>query len=134
MKKIFIGLIFLSFLFIVDQSFVSGDLPALTQQAFIECQAQRGTNTPPLPFHYDGCTLWPNGTWVECCAEHDSAYWCGGSAGDRLKADVALGICVNAKVPRIGSLMQRTVRVTGVPWMPWNVRWGFGWKYGKGYK
>jgi hypothetical protein len=38
----------------------------------------RKTWEPPLPpneFKSDGCSLWPDSEWVDCCVEHDVNYW-----------------------------------------------------------
>jgi len=122
------------FLVVVDQSFSSDDFLSLEQEASEKCVAKRGTDQPPLQFRYDGCSLWPNGNWVACCAAHDATYWCGGSLEDRFNADTILKTCVNSKTPLVGSLMYYGVRIAGTPWFPWSVRWGFGWEFGKGYK
>lgn len=39
----------------------------------------------------DGCTLWPNGDWVQCCDAHDWAY---AQGVDKIQADLALAQCV----------------------------------------
>jgi len=38
--------------------------------------------------------MWPDDGWVACCVEHDIAYWCGGSADDRWRADNELLLCI----------------------------------------
>ena len=92
-------------------------------------------------FTSDGCSLFPDGsirysaTWCDCCLEHDIAYWQGGSKEDRLRADKTLRACV---IKRTGSktlaaMMYEGVRAGGHPAFPTWYRWGYGWKYGKGY-
>ena len=54
------------------------------------------------PFTSDGCSAFPDGTpsqktlWLECCYEHDYAYWKGGTREERAEADQALRACVEA--------------------------------------
>ena len=90
----------------------------------------------------DGCSLFPNGTlqerslWCECCFNHDLAYWRGGSKQERKKADLALRACVleRTKNNTLAGLMYRGVRAGGSPAFPTWYRWGYGWKYGRGYR
>jgi len=124
----------LIFLVALDQSFSPDNFSIVEQDASAQCVAKRGADQPPLPFRYDGCTLWPNGDWASCCAAHDATYWCGGSAEDRAGADTTFKNCVNKKNPLLGSVMYYGVRIGGIPWIPWQARWGFGWEFGKGYK
>ncbi len=93
------------------------------------------------PFTSDGCSSFPDGTpkqktlWLNCCTEHDRAYWKGGSYEQREQADQALKMCVE-KVgkPKIAQLMLAGVRVGGTPYLPTSFRWGYGWPYFRGYK
>ena len=39
--------------------------------------AQFEGEKPPHPFTTDGCSMWPDDGWAQCCVEHDFAYWCG---------------------------------------------------------
>lgn len=88
------------------------------------------SETPPKPFKSDGCSMWPDGTWRECCVEHDRAYWMGGTVAERKQADVLLKKCVSAKgSSAMGFLMYAGVRAGGVPWLPTPWRWGFGWPW-----
>ena len=92
------------------------------------------------PFTSDGCSAFPNGTlaqqtlWLQCCRDHDLAYWKGGTRDERKLADVALHDCV-AQVgePRIADMMQAGVRVGGTPYLPTHFRWGYGWPWPRGY-
>ena len=112
--------LFLLFLFLNSTAYAAGDLK---------------------PFTSDGCSSFPDGTlsqknlWLDCCTQHDIAYWKGGSYEDRQKADLKLKQCV-AKVgqPEISELMLAGVRVGGTPYLPTNFRWGYGWPYFRGYK
>jgi hypothetical protein len=108
---------------------------ALEERAARMCIGQRGAaDQPPHPFTTDGCSMWPNGTWTECCIKHDIAYWCGGSAEDRVRADDAFRQCVSeSRSACMGTMMYIGVRVGGVPWLPFPWRWGYGWDGISGY-
>jgi len=93
-------------------------------------------------FTTDGCSLFPDGTpmdralWCDCCFNHDIAYWRGGSKVEREEADKTLRACV---LDRTGSkalaeMMYDGVRAGGSPVFPTWYRWGYGWKYGRGYR
>lgn len=92
-------------------------------------------------FTSDGCSSFPNGTlkqqslWLDCCINHDLAYWKGGTEKERLEADRTLERCV-ARVgePAIAQIMLAGVRVGGSPDFPTPFRWGYGWPMGRGYK
>jgi hypothetical protein len=93
------------------------------------------------PFATDGCSLYPDGTseyrdlWLHCCRRHDRKYWLGGTRAERLKADIELRDCVAAVgQPRIAERMLRGVRAGGTPYLPTRFRWGYGWRYLRGYK
>jgi hypothetical protein len=93
---------------------------------------------PTSPFRFDGCSWWPDGfgdtNWRHCCEEHDYAYWCGGSAADRVRADDRLAECVAEETNRaFGWLMRTGVRVGGHPVVPMYFRWGYGHEYTGGY-
>ena len=93
------------------------------------------------PFVSDGCSSFPDGTlsqkelWLSCCQSHDYAYWKGGTRDERLEADKELERCV-AKVgdSKIALLMLAGVRVGGVPFLPTEFRWGYGWPYPRFYE
>jgi hypothetical protein len=79
------------------------------------------------PFTTDGCSLFPNGNsehktlWLQCCIQHDMAYWKGGTQPDRLAADVALEQCVNdVGEPEIARIMLAGVRAGGTPYLELN--------------
>jgi hypothetical protein len=85
---------------------------------------------PPKPFESDGCSLWWNGDWVDCCVDHDLGYWMGGTCKERDEFDLRLRDCVAAKGhPFMADVMYLGVRVGGVSWLPTPFRWGFGWEY-----
>ena len=112
-------------------------LPAILALAFAGCASQ-----PRLtPFATDGCTLFPDGTsqqkdlWLHCCIAHDRKYWLGGTKADRLNADHGLRACVAAVgEPKTAKLMLMGVKVGGTPYFPTSWRWGYGWRYFRGYK
>jgi len=93
------------------------------------------------PFTSDGCSAFPDGTleqrtlWLECCRQHDFAYWKGGTREQRAAADSALRACVEGVgEPEIAALMLAGVRVGGTPYIPTRFRWGYGWPFFRGYK
>ncbi len=67
----------------------------LERRAERVCQQSVTIGPPAKPFVTDGCTLWPDGRWVECCVTHDIPYWCGGSAQQRRDADRLFRTCVS---------------------------------------
>lgn len=93
-------------------------------------------------FTSDGCSLFPDGSikdrklWCECCFVHDIAYWRGGTAEERKQADKALQACVRERTGDkvLADLMYQGVRAGGHPAFPTWYRWGYGWKYGRGYQ
>lgn len=96
--------------------------------------AQFDGEKPPHPFTTDGCSMWPDDGWVECCVQHDFAYWCGGSSDDRKRADAALRQCVAESCGAfLGWMMHSGVRAGGVAWMPFPWRWAYGWNCCRGY-
>jgi len=85
---------------------------------------------PPTAFTSDGCSLWFDGDWVECCVLHDLAYWRGGTSGERQKADRVLKQCVAERSnTATAAIMYAGVRAGGVWWLPTCFRWGYGWDY-----
>ncbi len=93
------------------------------------------------PFTSDGCSAFPDGNrkqnelWLDCCTQHDLAYWKGGTYQERLQADTKLRKCVS-KVgeEEIAALMLAGVRVGGTPFLPTSFRWGYGWPYPRLYQ
>lgn len=114
----------------------------LAQTAVCQQLATDDAQTIALkPFLSDGCSAFPDGTplqqtlWLECCTNHDLAYWQGGTQAQRSEADLALEACVS-KVgePQIARLMLAGVRVGGSPIWPTQFRWGYGWPYPRTYR
>lgn len=81
-------------------------------------------------FKSDGCSLFPDGDYRNCCVAHDRAYYGGGSWTARWRADKNLYKCVAAtkgfQHKIIAPLMWLGVRVGGLHFLPTPFRWGFG--------
>lgn len=86
--------------------------------------------TIPADFKSDGCSLFPDGDYRNCCIEHDKAYFFGGSWRERRRADNKLYKCVadikGFQHKIIAPVMWIGVRVGGVPFLPTPFRWCFG--------
>ena len=93
-------------------------------------------------FSSDGCSLFPDSSlisesdWCSCCFEHDLAYWRGGTAAEREKADGVLRDCVTGKTGNeaLGMMMYEGVRLGGSPHFYSWYRWGYGWGYERKYQ
>jgi hypothetical protein len=102
---------------------------AVEDRAQASC-LEHSSELPPRPFVTDGCTAFVNDGWTGCCVEHDIAYWCGGSAAERKRADRRLERCVaDLGHPFLARLMYLGVRVGAPAWIPAHWRWGFGWRF-----
>lgn len=104
---------------------------ALEDRAAAACaQGRIDGALPPRRFTTDGCTLWPDAGWRECCIAHDMAYWCGGEPAARKRADRSLRECVAAAGHEdMASWMYYSVRLMGHPLWPFTWRWGYGWDW-----
>ncbi|MCG8591604.1 MAG: hypothetical protein MJE66_20090, partial [Proteobacteria bacterium] len=110
----------------------AGRAAQLDARAHSFCRGSDATPRPlpAKPFLTDGCSRFPDGHWVACCVEHDVAYWCGGTASERLEADRAFRRCVaRAASPALAGLMYWGVRVGGHPAFPSAYRWSYGREY-----
>lgn len=86
-----------------------------------------GQALPEHAFTTDGCSIWPDRSWLGCCVEHDMAYWCGGTESRREQADRALRSCVVEDRHAIaGRIMYIGVRAFAHPFWPFPWRWGYG--------
>lgn len=88
------------------------------------------------PFTTDGCSMFFDGNWRECCAVHDIAYWKGGTEFEKKASDQALSDCVAKKSflgKSLGKSMQVGVYFGGSPALPDSWRWGYGWNYSRPY-
>ena len=97
------------------------------------CSAAFGqtTGADVKEFESDGCSLFPEGNYLECCVKHDEKYFRGGSFKERRAADKELYKCVRAKGNGkfLASMIYIGVRVGGVHFLPTPFRWGFGNKF-----
>lgn len=111
-------IIFIVFWYIVAQSFY--DIQTDLQKTFVS----------------DGCTLFIDGEWSECCTEHDRVYWHGGSAQERRLVDKDLQKCVYETTHNavLSYIIYGAVRIAGIPYVNTSWRWGYGWKFGRGYR
>ncbi len=105
----------------------------------------RPVSAPKLEaFASNGCSVFPDGNTFGCCYVHDMAYWKGGTAAERRKADRALEQCAadvthnpvignpviaHQKIGNhvVGGLMYVAVSLFGLPGVPTRVEWGYGW-------
>ena len=85
---------------------------------------------PPENFTGDGCTLFPDGNYRECCYRHDLDYFRGGTEKERRESDKRLYRCVRSRKgwqnEVAAPLMLFGVRVFGGSFLPTPFRWGFG--------
>ena len=97
-----------------------------------QSSSDAAVKTLPADFKSDGCSLFPDGDYRNCCVEHDRAYYFGGSLRERRRADNKLFKCVAAtrgfQHKIIAPVMWIGVRVGGVSFLPTPFRWGFGQK------
>ncbi len=91
---------------------------------------QMATNEAPSDFRSDGCSIFPDGNYRECCEIHDLDYFRGGTARERRQSDRRLYRCVRSKKgwqnEIAAPVMYLGVRVFGVSILPTPFRWGFG--------
>ena len=113
--------------------------PEWGERAAAVCR-ERGEpqGAPSRRFESDVCSLFFDGSWGDCCVEHDMLYWCGGTRSDRSRADRELRECVSARVSgwrgaSLGRLMEAGTFLGGSPWLPSPWRWGYGHAYPSGY-
>lgn len=93
------------------------------------------------PFTTDECTLVDEGppedpdAWCHCCVAHDLNYWKGGTWREKELADIQFRRCIAAAgYPDRARVMYNAVRIWGGAYLPFVWRWGYGWRYGRGYK
>ena len=97
------------------------------------------------PFKTDGCSggmsrAWrvlrgKPPPWEGHCVTHDRAYHPGGSRRERREADQRLRAAVTRNgYPGWALVIWAAVRIGGHPLLPLPWRWGFGWKYPRGYR
>lgn len=100
------------------------------------CQALREVVSADTirPFTTDGCSMSPNGprtkpnAFLECCVNHDLAYWQGGTLEQKNEADLALKACITEHSnPKISEIYYGAVSIGGGPQFKTPFRWGYGW-------
>lgn len=105
-------------------------LGLLSLSTFAQSSSDSTNKTVPASFKSDGCSLFPDCDYRDCCVEHDKAYYNGGSWKERWRADRRLFKCVANKKgwwhKPLAPLMWLGVRIGGVPFLPTPFRWGFG--------
>ncbi len=107
------------------------------------------SGTDDRPRVRDGCSMFPDGFWRDCCDAHDDVYEVGGTYLERLRADRELSRCVRARSRARGlresddwreRIMVRSgpvgplvmlvgVQLFGASVWPTSFRWGFGRDY-----
>ncbi len=80
-------------------------------------------NRLPAPVASDGCTMWFDGDYKDCCFRHDADYARGSDNWrTRLRADNRLFICIAAKEGAwhfaLAPVMWTAVRIFGSDWSP----------------
>lgn len=84
------------------------------------------------PFKSDGCSLYPDQGFNDCCVKHDKEYWKGGDLEKRKESDKRFRKCILSKGHKAQSkIIYVGVRLFGHPILPLPFRWGFGHRYPK---
>lgn len=82
------------------------------------------------PYRTDGCTLYVDGDYSDCCEAHDHAYWQWWPIYKKLLADATLYACIAEKWHNFReNWMFAWVLFGWNPWLPTDFRWGFGYPY-----
>lgn len=82
------------------------------------------------PYATDGCTLYVDGDYTDCCEAHDRAYWQWGPIYKKLLADANLYACIAEKWHNFReNWMFAWVLFGWNPGIPTAFRWGFGYPY-----
>lgn len=83
----------------------------------------------PSDFEYDGCSMFPDWDYWDCCKTHDDAYFFGGTWRERLSADNDFYVCLKEKWKWYHQVlapnMWAGVRIWWAPIFPTPYRWGF---------
>ncbi len=102
----------------------------LSANLIAQSTANRLPKEVPADFKSDGCSLFPDCNYRDCCIEHDIEYYSGGSRKERWRSDKRLYKCVRKSKgwqnEIIAPVMWLGVRVFGVSFLPTPFRWGFG--------
>ena len=93
-----------------------------------EAEKKDDSDELPIGFKTDGCSLFPDGNYRDCCVAHDIDYYKGGKG--RRASDKRLYRCVKKKKgwqnKFIAPMMFLGVRIGGISFLPTPFRWGFG--------
>ncbi len=82
------------------------------------------------PYTTDGCSMFIDGDYRECCEAHDKAYWQWGRLYKKLVADALLYACIAEKWHNIReNFMFPAVMIGGNPGFPTKFRWGYRYPY-----
>ncbi|MBK7392767.1 MAG: hypothetical protein IPI64_05610 [Chloracidobacterium sp.] len=129
MQKLIVALLFLTFLPVLMQSQARTEIaPSAPKPSASEADAPIIVD-PPADFVGDGCSMFPDGDYGDCCQAHDRDYFRGGTKAERKASDKRLEQCVRAKGHNfLSKMIYLGVRIGGVPWLPTSFRWGFGQK------
>ncbi|MCO4754842.1 MAG: hypothetical protein KC478_10195 [Bacteriovoracaceae bacterium] len=80
------------------------------------------------PFETDSCTYFIDGSWSECCVEHDIRYWMGGDEQQMDESDQKLKECVAEKSNNIWStIIYQGVRLGHLSPIKSKYEWSWGW-------
>ena len=116
-------------------------LSVLQRQCFQIVATQVRFPPPPFRLEFPALTIFLGSSVpIRCpdrllnvaphCVEHDVAYWYGGPAEVRKRADDAFRACIRAAGgPCLSTHRYVGVRVGGPAWMPFPWRWGYGWDW-----
>lgn len=94
------------------------------------------------PFSTDGCSSSPDGipftsnasALAECCVQHDTFYWLGGTVAEKTAADDHFQACLSqVAAPAVGKFYRVFVEKFGGPDSSKTYRWGYGWNYRRPY-
>lgn len=125
-----------SFAFFLTLERMHTPIPTTSElQAAYQYGVWQGKDTPPQPFVFDGCTLFPDSvlgtSFRQACLQHDIAYWYGGTTAERAAADQTFRETI-ADQGIIGTIlhtpMYASIRLFGDTALlrPINANWGFG--------
>ncbi len=127
MIKFFAALLVLSSFAIQGFSQAPDGRDSILAKRSIEEKTDESVVLPP-GFKSDGCSLFPDGNYRDCCVAHDIDYYKGGKG--RRSSDKRLYRCVKKKKgwqnKFIAPLIFIGVRIGGVSFLPTPFRWGFG--------
>ncbi len=102
----------------------------LSVNAPSQVKENTGRVEPPSDFKGDGCTMFPDGDYHDCCFAHDKEYFRGGTSSERRAADKRLYQCVKAKKgwhhAIVAPIIWMGVRVGGPEFLHAPFSWGFG--------